>query len=187
MKKELKKLLDFLKSDSWVSLVVVLLIALVLILYVLFPILEFVTGTSLPMVIVESCSMHHEELGFERVFSSPVYGNNKIALDDTAEWAFQRGLNKGDIIFVVGAKDIKKGDVIIFAGGSTHPIIHRVVDDVLPYATKGDNYITNSGQLPSEVSISDNQILGKAIFRIPSIGWVKLIFFDWRGGSPGLC
>jgi hypothetical protein len=160
---------------------VTLLLAFVIIKFILFPGLAFITGSNLPLVIVESCSMYHDEPGFDGTFSRPdVYDSYGISQDDTDSWVFPNGLKKGDIIFVVGAENVEVGDVIIFLGGAAHPIIHRLVDAEEPYATKGDNYKTNYRQLPTEEQISENQLIGKAVFRIPYLGWVKLIFFDWK-------
>jgi len=133
--------------------------------------------------------MYHHENGFERTFQSDIYEDNGISLEDTENWIFQNGFNKGDVIFVVGAKNIEVGDVIIFNGGSLHPLIHRVVRAKETYSTKGDNYLTNSNQLPSEKRISEEQIIGKALFRVPAVGWAKLIFFEIsrKPDSRGLC
>ena len=184
-----KRFWGFLKKDSWASLVVTLLIAFVVIKFVFFPGLSLLTGTSLPLVIVESCSMYHEEAGFEKVFSSPIYENLGISLGDTKNWIFQNGFSKGDVIFVVGVDEPEVGDVIIFEGGARYPLIHRVVEVGDNYSTKGDNYRTNSGQLSSEKNIKKEQIIGKALFKVPFVGWAKLIFYE--GGREqsqrGLC
>jgi len=189
-----KKFWVFLKKDSWASFAVTLLLAFVIIKFVFFPGLSLITGTSLPLVIVESCSMYHHEDGFENTFESDVYGDYGLSLADTYNWIFQNGFNKGDVIFVVGARNIEVGDVIIFNGGAQHPLIHRVVEvpedeDNNDYGTKGDNYRTNAKQLNSERSISEEQLVGKALFKVPFIGWAKLIFFE--GARPvrerGLC
>jgi len=190
VKAYLKKFWRFLQGDSWASFVVTLLIAFVVIKYIFFPGLSFLTGTSLPLVIVESCSMYHHEDGFERIFSeSDVYEDEGITLDDTSNWIFPDGFSKGDVIFVVGADEIEVGDVIIFEGNARHPLIHRVVYANDTFATKGDNYKTNSEQLGSEKSIYEEQIIGKALFRVPLVGWAKLIFFEWSRPQyeQGMC
>lgn len=190
----LKKFWAFLQKDSWASFGVTLLLAFVIIKFVFFPGLSLITGTSLPLVIVESCSMYHHDAGFENTLESDVYGAHGISIEDTRGWIFQNGFNKGDVIFVVGARNVEIGDVIIFNGGARHPLIHRVIE--VPedesnndYGTKGDNYKTNSAQLSSERSISEDQLIGKALFKVPFVGWAKLIFFE--GGRParekGLC
>ena len=184
-----KKFWIFLKKDSWASFAVTLLLAFVIIKFVFFPGLSLITGTSLPLVIVESCSMYHHEAGFDKTFESDVYGDYGISIEDTKNWIFQNGFNKGDVIFVVGAKNVEIGDVIIFNAGAQHPLIHRVIEADNDYSTKGDNYITNPEQLNSERSISEDQFVGKALFKVPFVGWAKLIFFE-SGRSArdrGLC
>ena len=179
----------FLKKDSWPSFAVTLLLAFVLIKFIFFPGLSFLTGTELPLVIVESCSMYHHEPGLENTFLSSVYENYGISFEDSENWIFQDGFSKGDVIFVVGAENVEVGDVIIFNGGSRYPLIHRVVSSGNSYATKGDNYITNNNQLPSEKNIRKSEVIGKALFRVPVIGWAKLIFFEFNrpSNNRGLC
>ena len=174
----------FLQKDDWPSFLVTLILAFALIKFVFFPGLSFLTGTELPLVIVESCSMYHHEPGFEKTFNSPIYGENGIKIEDTKDWDFQNGFTKGDVIFVISAKTAEVGDVIIFNGGTKHPLIHRLIYKNGHYATKGDNYKTNAQQLSSEKKISEEQLVGKALFKVPFIGWAKLIFFE-AGRSPG--
>jgi len=185
----IKKSWAFLEEDSWSSFFVTLLLAFVIIKFVFFPGLSFITGTDLPLVIVESCSMYHYENGFDKIFGSPVYNNYGVSLNDSNSWIFQNGFSKGDVIFVVGAGNVKVGDVIIFNGGEQNPLIHRVVRANGSYSTKGDNYKTNFGQLPFEKNILKNQIIGKALFKVPFIGWAKLIFFESERNSRdrGMC
>lgn len=183
----LKRFWTFLQKDSFPSLIVVLIIAFILIRFLFFPILSLLTGTALPLVIVESCSMYHSERGLEGVFErSDLYEENGIFIDETGKWDFKEGFNKGDVIFVIGPEDIEVGDVIIFQGGVATPIIHRVIsiseeDGEKIYSTKGDN---NLGQLKppmnptDETRIHEDQVIGKALFRLPAIGWIKLIFFE---------
>jgi hypothetical protein len=176
-----KKFWDFLKKDTWTSLILTLAIAFILIKFLFFPGLSFLMGTNLPIVIVESCSMYHFENGFEKIFAeNALYDDKSIDLEDTDSWDFQNGLSKGDVIFVVGARNIEVGDVIIFNGDTIHPypLIHRVIRAEKTYGTKGDNYKTNSHQLNSERVINDGDVVGRALFKLPAIGWVKLIFFE---------
>lgn len=177
--KYFKRVWKFLQEDSWPSFLVTLVLAFIMIKFVFFPGLSVLTGTSLPLVIVESCSMYHHEDGLEKTFESgSVYEDYGLSLADSIGWDFQNGFAKGDVIFVVGADDLEVGDVIIFEGGREYPLIHRLVEVGETYATKGDNYVTNSRQLASEKKISEDQLIGKALFRVPIIGWAKLIFFE---------
>jgi signal peptidase I len=187
--KGLKKFWKFLQEDSWPSFAVTLVIAFIIIKFIFFPVLSLITGTSLPLVIVESCSMHHYEDGFEKIFESDIYENYGIEIEETEGWAFEDGFSKGDVIFVVAPKNIEVGDVIIFDAGHQHPLIHRVVDNGNILATKGDNYKTNDQQLNSEKRITEEQLIGKALFRVPFVGWAKLIFFEANrpASQRGLC
>lgn len=177
IKEGLKKSWAFLKEDSWPSFLVSLVLALIVIKFIFFPLLSLVTGTALPLVIVESCSMYHS-MDLDQIMSNRIYQDYNLSMNDTKHWIFKNGFTKGDIIFVVGAKNVKVGDVIIFSAGQSNPIIHRVIniDSFGKYTTKGDN---NLGLLPYEKSIFPDQVVGKAVFKIPFLGWVKLIFFDW--------
>ncbi len=178
MKRSVKRIWDFLQKDSWSSFIVTLGLAFIVIKFMFFPGLAFLTGTNLPLVIVESCSMYHHEDGFEKTFTSSVYEDYGIDIGDTGDWDFQDGFSKGDVIFVVGTKEPEVGDVVIFNGGARYPLIHRIIRNEGTYSTKGDNYKTNAGQLQAEKSISEEQLVGKALFRVPFIGWAKLVFFE---------
>jgi hypothetical protein len=183
---KLKKFWKFLQEDSWESLVAFFVVAIIVIKFIFFPLLAVITGTQLPLVIVESCSMYHDEKGMDNIIQKNFYMQNKITYDQTRSWDFKDGLNKGDVVFAVGTSNIEKGDVIIFNGGTNHPIIHRLINENEPFSTYGDN---NPGQLTIEKQISQNQLIGKAVFKIPYIGWIKLIFFEGsrEPSQRGLC
>jgi hypothetical protein len=188
----------FLQKDTWQAWIVSLILLIVLIRFIFFPVLSFVTGSGLPLVVIESCSMYHGE-SFDKWWTNNAdwYEEKRITKEEFESFSFKNGLNKGDIIFVWGhgAPDI--GNVIIFnpnSGSSApHPIIHRVIAEN-PYETKGDH---NSQQLNSgnniqgidETNISSEQIVGRSVFRIPLLGWVKLVFFEpFRdAGERGFC
>lgn len=165
------------KEDSWPSFFVGLLIALIVIKLIIFPVLSLITGTSLPLVIVESCSMYHQ-FDLDQIVQNKIYSDYNLTYDNTSEWALKNGFNKGDIIVVLGPTNLKIGDVLIFNAGQSNPIIHRIINIKSggSVTTKGDN---NFGLLNIEKDISPNQFVGKAVFKIPYVGWIKLIFFDW--------
>lgn len=186
-KEWLKKSWDFLKEDSWPSFFVGLILAFVLIKLVIFPGLSLLGGFSIgesfsgraqPLVIVESCSMYHR-IHLENIVQNKIYSNYGISYEDTSKWSFKKGFTKGDIIWVSAPKNIKVGDVLIFEADQRNPIIHRVigVTEEGVVTTKGDN---NLGLLDSEKEIYPTQFVGKAVFKIPALGWIKLIFFDWK-------
>ncbi len=171
----LKKFWVFLKKDTWQSWIVSLILAFFLIKFVFFPFLSWVFATPLPLVVVESCSMYHQD-GFESWWSRNGlwYEEHGFTKEDFASSTFKNGLNKGDIVLVSGRGDYQKGDILIFNSQYKYPLIHRLVR-IDPYDTKGDN---NFAQLPGELGIEEEQFVGKAIGRVPGLGWIKLIFFE---------
>ena len=176
MHEKVKKFWEFLKADTWQSWLVSLILTFILIKFILFPLLSLALGTSLPLVVVESCSMYHSTTDSEQWWNqnSAWYNSKNINNSDFASFPFEGGLNKGDIILVSGRVKPAVGKVIIFNADYQHPIIHRVVSQN-PVQTKGDN---NDGQLAQEQSINQSQIVGTAVARLPALGWAKLIFFE---------
>jgi signal peptidase I len=173
----------------------------VVIKFIFFPLLNLVTGTSLPLAIVESCSMYHDGNLFSNFDDwwerhDAKYSELGIEKSDFDDYKFKNGFNKGDILFIVGVnvEGVEVGDVIIFEANRQNPLIHRVISitensetgDRI-FSTIGDN---NNGQLPVEKSISSEQIVGKAISKpAPYVGWAKLIFFEFsrNPAERGFC
>lgn len=182
----LKKFWKFLKKDTWQSWVVSLILAFVIIKFIFFPLMSLVMGTELPLVVVESCSMYHKT-NFNGWWDSNKewYMKKNISKRIFESFSFKDGLNKGDIILVYGKDSYGLGDVIIFESSFRFPLIHRVVTED-PLGTKGDN---NFDQLDVEREIDDDKVVGKAVARIPGLGWVKLIFFEAikPDGQRGFC
>ncbi len=182
------------KDDSIWSWIVSLILAFILVKFIFFPLLSFIFQSAMPLVVVESSSMFHPGgliktitgFGTQKDFSAwwekgnEWYESNSILYEQTKKWPFKSGLDKGDIVVIKGSKNLKVGDIIVFNAGQRHPIIHRIVkirltEQGVIYETKGDNYQTNTNQLAIEKEIKPEQIVGKAVFRIPKLGWVKLI------------
>ncbi|MBN2893487.1 MAG: signal peptidase I [Bacteroidales bacterium] len=176
------------KDDSLKGWITSLAFLFVIIKFVFFPLMSLATGTQLPLVIVESCSMYHDNnllSNFDDWWQNHdmKYFKLKISEKDWTNFPFQKGFNKGDILFITGAepKKIEIGDVIIFNANYRNPIIHRVINITQEngkyyFSTIGDN---NNGQIEFEKKISETQILGKAQANIaPFLGWGKLIFFE---------
>jgi len=184
-----KKMWNFLtESNSVWSWIVDILLVFIIVKFLILPGVGLLLGTSVPLVIVESGSMEHQAT-FDSWFSwaGEWYLDNNLSKDMVYSWEFNNGMNKGDVIIVRGLKDMnyELGDVIVFkVPQQSTPIIHRIisvqtVDGVRAYATKGDH---NNGQLSYEHEIYNSQVLGKAVFRTPKLGWVKLFFVGLFGG-----
>jgi signal peptidase I len=188
---------------GWIFAFVFLFIFIKLI---FFPTLNFLTGTPMSLAIVESCSMYHET---EAIFFHDFdkwWETHKSKYDITKEefkdFKLHNGFNKGDILFAIRAKPEKLeiGNILLFDSGRGHPIIHRIINirnenEEYFFTTIGDNnpYSFTSSNNPfgiSEINIKEDQLVGKAVFKIaPYLGWGKLIFYDFRKSESeqGLC
>ena len=82
-----------------------------------------------------------------------------------------------------GNEDYKVGDIIVFdavKGGYKFPIIHRIISMNADgtFETKGD---ANSVQGDFEHNVRKTQIHGRAVLKIPMLGWVKVGAFEILG------
>lgn len=192
LKEQVRNFLDWLwHSESWLSYIVFIILIFVIVKFIFLPGMGLVLGTKLPLAIVESCSMYHED-NFMSDYnkwwayweSNKKYAQFNITQEQFSDFKFKDGFNKGDILLIVKAnpKNLKIGDVIIFSTpGRATPIIHRIVsireeNNKKIFSTIGDH---NPSQLAAEKEIQESQLVGKAVLRIgPYMGWVKLIFFE---------
>ena len=176
------------KDDSLKGWIISLVFLFIIIKFVFFPVLNLVTGTELPLAIVESCSMYHKgDLfgNFDNWWNMHDYKYKDFQIEkaEFSDFSLKRGFNKGDILFIIKAKPEKLeiGDIIIFNAEQRNPIIHRIIsikqeNGKYVFSTIGDN---NNGQLSIEMEISEEQLVGKAIVKIfPFIGWGKLVFYE---------
>jgi signal peptidase I len=189
LKKFLKRFWEIVwKDDSFKGWLISLIFIFIAIKFIFFPILNLATGTTLPLAIVESCSMYHSgnlfsnfDEWWERHESK--YSSFNIDKTEFQDFPLKRGFSKGDIIFIIRAKPekLEVGDIIIFNSDQRNPIIHRVIriteeEGEYIFSTVGDN---NNGQLNVEISISEDQLVGKAVMNLfPVVGWAKLVFYE---------
>lgn len=163
-----------------------IILAFVLIKYIIFPFMALVLGSEFPVVAVVSDSMEHTDK-FENWWNEQeeLYKNFNITEEEFASFAFNGGLEKGDVIVLISPKNLNVGDIPVFLAKDGRPIIHRVVS-LNPVQTKGDN---NKGQIVTPVlnekDVSKEQFIGKTWIRIPFIGYVK-IGFAWLVSLFGL-
>ena len=185
IKDQLNKFWNFVwHEDSFLSWLVNVVLAFILVKFIIYPGLGFLLGTSYPVVAVVSCSMEHNtNLGmcsldhekFENWFEDKEAAYDKLGITkrEFLDYRFMNGFNKGDLMVLTKAKNIKRGDIIVFYGGANEPIIHRIVSANINYQTKGDN---NPGSRSDEINIGNERIIGKAWLRIPYLGWLKVWF-----------
>src|SRR3989338_1939967 len=181
MKDSFKKIYTFIfHDDSALSWIVNIVLAFLLVKFIIYPGLAFLLGTSLPLVAVISGSMEHEGLDFETWWeqNGAWYEELGISQEMFFDYRFRNGFNKGDVILLVGVEpgEVEVGDVLVYSSSfHPYPIIHRVTyingNGSLAYEFKGDN---NSGSDP--LVVPSESVIGKALYRIPKIGWIKIWF-----------
>ncbi len=188
IKNALKKFWHFIwEEDSLLSWIANIILAFILIKYIIFPVLGFALGSQFPVVAVVSSSMEHDGNFDQWWISRAVCANTyctqeeyyktfNITKDDFENFNFKNGFNKGDVMVLTSADNIKLGDILVFIADDGRPIIHRVVK-LDPLQTKGDhNFAQIETQSLNEKTVSKYKKIGKALFRIPYIGYVKILF-----------
>ncbi len=194
---QFKKLWEYIKrflyfiwyGEGLLSWVLCFIFAFIVIRYAFYPLLGLALGSPYPVVAVMSESMEHPK-SFDdwwdgtsccdpgctqRAVQSNIYEVEGIKKTDFTNYPFKNGFNPGDIIVLTSPNQAKVGDVVVFMSWHRNePIIHRVVnvmEDGKFYKTKGDN---NCGSGDFEQRIAKSDIIGKAAFNIPYLGWLKL-------------
>lgn len=136
--------------------------------------LAFAMNTPMPIVSVVSDSMYHKD-NFDEWWSrnENYYKNVGIEKDGFSKFIVPNGFMRGDLIFLVGDKNLKPGDVIIYnLQGRGITIIHRVIEvkenEVI---AKGDNNAIADPPVRKEL------IMGKAVLAMPLLGWPRLMLY----------
>lgn len=184
------------EDDSIYSWIVNVILAYLLIKFIVYPGLGLVLGTTHPVVAVVSGSMEHglrdEMICGQRPYGyvgniegwwnacGGFYADYNITEEDFRQYSFKNGFNTGDLIVLIGRKPekLKIGDVIVFNSNRPDPIIHRIikketVNGKYVFTTKGDH---NSNIGDVDVNITEDELIGRAVFRIPLLGYIKIAF-----------
>ncbi|MEM5778553.1 MAG: hypothetical protein QXD43_01690 [Candidatus Aenigmatarchaeota archaeon] len=197
--KELKKEWDKI-TEGWFGNIIYLFLGFV-IAYSFNQLLSIVLNTDTPVVAVFSCSMAHNTynnwycgLSANEVCGKNVnnydtanfndywelcgdwYEDKGIPKEEFESFIFSDGLEVGDMIIVFNDGNYKVGDILIYSTDlRKYPIIHRIyaIEDKI-ILTKGDNNA-------SPDSFSKKTLHGKAIIKIPLLGWVKILFTQITG------
>jgi signal peptidase I len=188
-------------EDSLASWIVNIILAFVLIKFLLYPGLGLLLGTEFPVVAVVSGSMEHHPSNFDDwwVQNEDFYLSMNITKFDFMTYPFKNGFNKGDIMVLGGINPyaLEKGEILVYWSRKPYPIIHRFVGERLEgndiyLMTKGDNGLTNPTFVVSadlnEIRIHPDDAIGKAVLRIPYLGWVKILavnIFSCTVHGPG--
>ncbi len=204
VKETIKRVWHFLWDEdsiwSWIANVV---LAFVIIKFLLYPGLGWVLGTPAPIVAVVSGSMEHDG-SFDDWWAVPsccndfcskkevqglFYAQFDIDRADFRSFDFVNGFNMGDIMILYSAKNAELGDVIVFmVPNRADPIIHRVIQIT---EENGQRYFTTKGDHNCDIGAFEQKmpaenVIGKAVWRVPWLGWVKIIavwIFDVLRGA----
>jgi len=106
--------------------------------------------------------------------------NTDLPLVVVASGSMRPALQVGDLVIVQGvnATQIKEKDIVVFdltEDNQTTPTVHRIIgiralsNGTRLFTTKGDNNTS-----PDLTPVSENQIHGRVIYRIPLIGYLSL-------------
>lgn len=172
------------QENAWVSLGKDLM-SVVAVLIIFMVLSKLVFGLWTPMVAVESGSMEpHMQIG-DIIFIKSTDKANITTYEEGKKTGYESFQNYGDVILYRP-----------YGEQGVTPIIHRAMyrveagepmwenGPVAPYSgyiTKGDNVVTNQhfdqeGQISYETPVKDEWIIGTAQYRIPYLGYVRLIF-----------
>lgn len=191
----------FWHSDSGWSWLANTIVAFVVIRFVVYPLLAVLLGTQYPIVAVVSESMEHQVSngvlcgnqmpGFSYSLDNywkicgKWYEEKGISLEQFQTFPFRDGFDKGDVIILWRANknNLDLGDILVFQGNRPQPIIHRIVMITEEggnyfYQTKGDHNSGSIDGLGGETRINEDRIVGRAIARIPYLGWMKILFVN---------
>ncbi len=180
-KKYTKRIWRFLvHEDSWASFVADAILIVLIGKFVALPLIGLVMGTPLPAVAVVTSSMDHHGLDFDSWWAqnSEWYIEHNITKAQFEQFYLKNGFVKGDIMIMKGVdvNDLKVGDIIVYHSPVGIDIIHRVIwTNGEAVGVKGD---ANSDQLSFEKKLTQEDIKGRAIGKVPKLGWVKVIFVD---------
>ena len=100
-----------------------------------------------------------------------------------ASGSMQPSLNAGDIVLIISAPaaTIKVGDIIQYRTINA-PIIHRVIDK---YEASGSLWFITQGDAnnASDDPVNERQVMGKAVFTIPKLGWVSIAIKEFAAAT----
>ncbi len=121
-------------------------------------------------------------LGFFIAFAANVVLGYALKTDTPVVAVFSESMVptylKGDMIVIQGTQDVKVGDIVVYDSPLyKYPIIHRIIEvSDAGVKTKGDN-----NRIADPWTTPLDKVRGKAIFRIPFLGWVKVGAYELLG------
>lgn len=160
-----------------------------------YPIVAIVSGSMEHKIVDHQiCSNYvvdtsRKNLDFEQwwtMCSSYYILNYNMTSEDFKEFDYKNGLNIGDVMILYGknAEDIEVGEILVFVPQSKTffeqkgPVIHRVVkkwqdeNGKYHFQTKGDHNKESFNNFEND--ITQENVIGVAVVKIPFIGYVKI-------------
>lgn len=196
------------EDESPIGWIVAFIVMFLFLKFLVIPGLTVGLHTSYPIVAVISGSMEHgldeakavcgvKQDDYKSDFESWwglcgwYYEKNfNLSKEQFLKFPQKNGFNIGDVMMLYGTKPekLKVGDIIVFEGGRAKPIIHRIVkirivDGKYYFTTKGDH---NPESYYFERDIPQDSVIGKSIFKIPFIGYVKIAAVNVLNGITGI-
>jgi len=121
------------------------------------------------------------------------YKKFNISQKSFEEFKYKNGLNIGDVMVLYGKKpkDINVGDVLVFIPQDRNffetkgPVIHRVINiwqdeqETYHFRTKGDHNPQSFEGFEND--ISEENVIGVGVIRIPYIGFAKIVLSNTIG------
>ncbi|MBI2134329.1 signal peptidase I [Candidatus Woesearchaeota archaeon] len=192
LRKAWKKVWYFIWEDNSVlSWLVNVVLAFIIIKFLVYPGLGLLLGTTHPIVAVVTGSMEHER-PFDQWWeeNKGYYTGIGISKEEFESFPLKNGFNRGDIIILGSAKSPDVGDIIVFKSGRPDPIIHRIIminnSNGPKYVTKGDhNKAPIIDDSLNEYETRENAVIGKSLFKIPLLGYIKIWFVELISGVGG--
>lgn len=181
-KSRLKEFLRFLFVEESIKSYIAFFIFLILLFsFIFYFLLPYGFGI-VDVVAVVTPSMEHKNNVEENFYKFFLAKN--FTISEIKSFDFSDGISIGDVVIVkrVNLSEIKVGDVIVFKAQTTK-IIHRVVEvqnenGNLYFTTKGD---ANPTSLNFEKNITSDRIIGKAVLKIPYLGYPRILLLRLLG------
>ncbi len=180
--KKVKKFLRFLFVEESIQSYIAFLLFLVFLFSLIFYLILPYGFGIVDVVAVVTPSMEHSR-NVEDTFYKFFLTRN-FSMGEIKSFDFSDGISIGDVVIVkkVNPNEIKVGDVIVFRTQTTK-IIHRVIKvekrgNEIYFTTKGD---ANPTSLNFEKNITPDRLIGKAIFKIPYLGYPRIILLRVLG------
>jgi len=177
---KIKNIWNFILYDnsllSWIiRIIVIIILSYICVQLLIGPIMESVLGETKYYVFggVQGRSMEHHGFDFDEWWDNKKewYVENNISKDNFDNFSMKNGIDRGDMIILENSNNINVGDVIVFRGNYSTLLIHRVVKKWEEkgksyYQAKGDYNYNYSAEL-GEDNLSEDDITGKVVFKIP--------------------